>query len=351
MAASGMMTRGTPGEWPETMIVDGKRVNSPYIFMESGHMKCRPCNMWIQSPGHLMSNPGHRSKAWYWCFGCDEPGYKTRPKCPNADWGSRQINERYWRDSPVSDGPAQVQNQGAGGTARAWSKVAAKAAATISARSSSPDGAAGAASGIAQGGAADAAGAESGLAAGVPTIDLAAHDVDDEDFFQGQQNISDMSSYHAKLVNQVIKVDTHVVEIKTSLALLLERGQTEQLDKVQTMEFRHLLATALEEHHELLRKQMEAQESLQTKMDAQMQMQQSLMAQLQETMEKVTKLETVVNSTCARGRPTPQLRQYRKGMSSSASASSLVAPYNHHDKPVSPPGLPREAAQVSAHSS
>eukprot|EP00959_Pyramimonas_sp_CCMP1952_P053137 1111530-Pyramimonas_sp.AAC.2 len=112
--------------WPETILINGVRRGSPYVRMVAGHMKCIPCDTWLQSPEHLL-NKTHRQKCWWWCYGCNEPGYRQRPHCPNADWDSREINDRYWRsshDSPPSDdlGPqdngtqwARAAAQGSGG--------------------------------------------------------------------------------------------------------------------------------------------------------------------------------------------------------------------------------------------
>eukprot|EP00959_Pyramimonas_sp_CCMP1952_P211866 4433753-Pyramimonas_sp.AAC.1 len=107
--------------WPETMLINGVRRGSPYVQMVAGHMKCIPCDTWVQSPGHLL-NSRHRQKAWYWLYGCDQPGYRTRPHRPKADWESREINDRYWKDhdSPPSD------EQGTQDNGDQWARAAAQ---------------------------------------------------------------------------------------------------------------------------------------------------------------------------------------------------------------------------------
>ncbi|CAK0901261.1 unnamed protein product [Prorocentrum cordatum] len=75
-------------ERPKTIIVDGRRVGSPYIQMVEGHYKCLPCNVWLQTPEHLKKLQ-HRNKAWHWCFGCNEAG-RRRQQC-NAELLAQKV--------------------------------------------------------------------------------------------------------------------------------------------------------------------------------------------------------------------------------------------------------------------
>eukprot|EP00959_Pyramimonas_sp_CCMP1952_P161881 3384704-Pyramimonas_sp.AAC.1 len=72
-------------------------------------MKCAACKTWAQSPLHFESTR-HRQQAWWYCYGRDQPGYKMKASCPQADWKSREINERYWKahDSPSTSEDSQT---------------------------------------------------------------------------------------------------------------------------------------------------------------------------------------------------------------------------------------------------
>ena len=101
------------------------------------------------------------------------------------------------------------------------------------------------------------------------------------------------------------KIDKNMEELTRLLAVLpvLEsRGAMEQMEKVQTLEFKSLLAQALDEQQSSL---------------------QDMQTQMKELTGKTAAIETVVNGMCLRGR---SLRVGGGGLMSSASAGSLPVP-------------------------
>ena len=98
----GIMMLTDSREWPETVLISGSydRVPSPYIVLKDKDFWCTPCKVWLQSPEHLKKGT-HVNKAWYWCFGCSEHGWRAH--APNVQWPSRLMNPKYWNDSPGSD--------------------------------------------------------------------------------------------------------------------------------------------------------------------------------------------------------------------------------------------------------
>ena len=290
-------------QWPETMIVDGQRVNSPYIVMRNGEFWCGACRVRLQAPQHL-SKPQHNRKVWYWCFGCTDSGYTQAPHCAGADFESREVNARYWRDSPSSDETQGQQRQ-------AFTARAAGAAGTRldNAEPSQEPGAV------------------------ATNYDLAATDSNHEAI----ENIME------RIVSDQVQALLDTLENKKLLVgdqVLADRTHTEHLE---TLEYRKLLADALHEQENALNgilhtqeEQMKVMTSIQAEMHkmqgemlAQMRVQAEMLVEVKATNHKVTQVESVVNSLCPRGHSFRR-RGEVKTLGASASTGSLLVPYNQH---------------------
>ena len=282
-------------QWPETMIVDGQRVNSPYIVMRNGEFWCGACRVRLQAPQHL-SKPQHNRKVWYWCFGCTDKGYTQAPHCAGADFESREVNDRYWRDSPGSD-------EGQGQQRQAFTARAAGAAGTR------PDNA--------------EPSQEPGAVA--TNYDLAATDSNHEAI----ENIME------RIVSDQVQALLDTLENKKLLVgdqVLADRTHTEHLE---TLEYRKLLADALHEQENALNGILHTQEEqmkVMTSIQAEMhKMQGEMLAQMKvqaEMLAEVKAVENVVNSLCPRGN-SHRRRGGCNTLGTSASTGSLQ-PYNQH---------------------
>ena len=97
------MARTHP-EWITT--THGVKVPSPYIEQRSvGSWWCLACDCPLDNPQHL-DKKSHRTKAWYWCFGCTDRGYEQRARAPNVRFDTRELTPKFWSNSPTDDDPA-----------------------------------------------------------------------------------------------------------------------------------------------------------------------------------------------------------------------------------------------------
>ena len=236
--------------------MNGVRQDSPYIWFTQGKFVCKPCDVILKNPDHLKKKT-HLNKVWFWCYGCDEDGFRQRPKCPGADFDSRDINNKYWSDIPGSEGQDQGQQHGGG---QAWATAAASA--TGGGTASVPG----------RGGtvAASASARDGDGPAGPMYVSAHLADGNSDDDDERPAHLQDL----IESINDLQQgIDNHVQETKKSLEVLVERGRSEQVEKMQTLEFRKLLADTLDEHHkdmqtvkETVQELMNIQKSLQARM-------------------------------------------------------------------------------------
>lgn len=107
--------------FPEYGYVNDSKVPSPYINKRDDRWWCLACECSLDNANHL-TKPSHKTKAWYWCFGCKDVGYEQRARAPLFDWERREITPKFWSNSPTED-----QQQGAGSAGTQFQRAAAAA--------------------------------------------------------------------------------------------------------------------------------------------------------------------------------------------------------------------------------
>ena len=290
-------------EWPETLIVNGQRVNSPYIVKNNGEFWCAACKVRLMSPQHLAKRQ-HVNKVWNWCYGCTDGGWNQKPKCEGAVFDSREVNDRYWRDSPGSD---EVQRQGG----QAFSARAALA-------SGEPPG------NVQSGGSSS----DDQVIGGIKTIisDLA------ELATRGQAQLSDTLEYRKLLADAMEEQQLTVGMIRADVQeqeKVMKAIKADIQQQVEVQQSTQAEMQKMQEQIEVMKSIKVDMQKMEGEMLAQMRVQAEMLVEVKATNHKVTQVESVVNSLCPRGHSFRR-RGEVKTLGASASTGSLLVPYNQH---------------------
>ena len=111
--------------YPEYVYdADGNRVPSPYVEQRYGSWFCLACDCSLDNAQHLEKKT-HKTRAWYWCFGCTDRGYEQRARAPTIVWDSQELTPKFWSNSPT-DVPMPAAADGAAGGGQ-WTNAAQQA--------------------------------------------------------------------------------------------------------------------------------------------------------------------------------------------------------------------------------